>query len=118
MRHLIVAVIMTVTAGCVDAISSDQEILFLTTVDGKPLPALLSTGNDFYVFATVGHLAVPKSREDCDYLIRYERIDQRADVSGKRSSCRIDSSGGVSFDLDLGGNPRPVGSHVYRFERK
>jgi hypothetical protein len=118
MRLFTLAAIAMLTAGCVDAVSSDQEILFLTTVDGKALPVLLSTGNDFYVFATVGHLAVPKSHEDCDYIIRYERINQRADVTGKRSSCRIDSSGGVTFDLDLGGNPKPVGSHAYRFERK
>jgi hypothetical protein len=118
MRLCTLSAIAMLTAGCVDAVSSDQEILFLTTVDGRPLPALLPTGNDYYVFATKGELAVPKSREDCEFIIRYERIDKLADVTGARSSCRIDSNDGVTFDLDLCGSPRPVGSHVYRFERK
>jgi hypothetical protein len=30
----------------------------------------------------------------------------------------VDADGSVTFDLDLGGNPKPIGSHRYRFERK
>jgi hypothetical protein len=118
MRFITLAVITVLGAGCVDAVSSDQEIFFLTTVDDKILPVALSTGDNLFVYATVGHLAVPRSRSHCEYIIRYERPNERGDITGTRSTCDVDADGSVTFDLDLGGNPKPVGSHRYRFERK
>lgn len=118
MRRLMLMVIAVLGAGCVDAVSSDQEIFFLKAVDGTPLPVELSTDDGFTVFATVGHLAVPRSRDGCDYIIRYERVSSIGDVTGTLSQCPVDPAGGVEFDLDLGGTPKPVGSHRYRFARK
>jgi hypothetical protein len=117
MRILTLAAVTMLGAGCVDAVSSDQEIFVLTEVDDKLLPVALSTGDNFFVYATRGELAVPKSRSHCPFIIRYERPGQIGDVDGTRSSCDVDAAGSVTFDLDLGGNPKPVGSHRYRFER-
>lgn len=118
MKLLTLAAVTMLGAGCVDAVSADQEIFFLTEVDDRVLPVALSTGNDFFVYATRGELAVPKSRSHCPYIIRYERPSEIGDVEGTRSTCEVDAAGGVTFDLDLGGNPKPVGSHRYRFQRK
>lgn len=103
-------------AACGDQlVPSDQIVLGLRSVDGRPLPTSLVAQQGTTAQVTWGILAVSEDENRCEYLLRYTLGNAISGAKGTVLNCEY--SPGQPVTLQIGLTPlEPPGVFSYRFE--